>query len=341
MVPAVTASDPLAAAGVLFPDGAGRLMVVRAVYERRHPVEVPGGGWELQDATPRDTALREIAEEMAVRAELGPLACVDWALDALRPPIVSFLYWAAPLTAGQLAAVRLQEDELGGYAFVTPRQAASALPPKLSRRVAACLRAPAGWGPVELEDSLPVGQSRVFLSHEPAPPYTAADGIDLAGGDRPPVIPPLDRATYIATRPRIRVAVRILATDAAGRVLAEDGNAAADGDGDGSGPRLPGAVVAAEAETPRQAAARVLAGRPGLPGGPPGRLLGLDWLPGGGGPARLVYVFDGGTAVPPGPGLRPVEAGEAGPRTAACLAVRDSPGGPIELVGGAPAVRTV
>jgi hypothetical protein len=99
--------------------------------------------------------------------------------------------------------------------------------------------------------------------------------------------------------------------------------------------RLPGAVVAADVETPRQAAARALRGRPV---GGPGRLLGLDWLPGAGGPARLVYVFDGGTTAGSGgvPGLRAVPAGRAGPRAAACLAARDAPGGPIELVGGAP-----
>ncbi|MEV6208442.1 NUDIX hydrolase [Kitasatospora sp. NPDC051914] len=309
---------PLAAAGVLFRDGAGRLMVVRAVYEHEHPVEVPGGGWELQDATLRETAVRELLEEMALRPRLQGLASVDWAMARSRPPIVSFLYWAPAPTAAELAAVRLQEDEIGGYAFVTPRQAMSALPPKLSRRVAACLRATAGSEPVELEDSRPVGPAAALLPPLPAPPYTRAAGLALAGGDRPPVTPPLDRRTYIATRPRIRALVQVLATDGAGRAVSAEG------------------PVAADRETPRGAAARLLRERLG-PVRPPGRLLGLDWLPADAGAMpQLVYVFDGGRL---GGGARPdaVPAAEAGPRVAACLARRGGPGGAIELVNGVPA----
>ncbi|MEV8096411.1 NUDIX hydrolase [Kitasatospora sp. NPDC085879] len=301
---------------MLFRDAAGRVMVVRAVYESRHPVEVPGGGWEPQDPTLRATAVRELQEEMGLRPRLLALASTDWAMSRSRPPIVSFLYWAEELGTGELAGVRLQEDELGGYAFVTPRQAASALPPRLSRRVAACLRTPAGLGPVELEDSLPVGPAAALLPPEPAPPYTRAAGLALAGGDRPPVAPPLDRETYYATRPRIRAEVQLLATDPAGRVLAA------------------GSPVAADRETPRGAAARVLRDRLGSVR-PPGRLLALDWLPAD--RPRLVYVFDGGLL---DHSRRPaaVEA-PADLRTAAVLARRGSATGPLELVDGRPAAN--
>ncbi|WP_052390567.1 NUDIX domain-containing protein [Streptomyces sp. NRRL B-24484] len=314
------AAGPLAAAGVLFRDAAGRVMVVRAVYESRHPVEVPGGGWEPGDATLRATAVRELQEEMGLRPRLLALASVDWAMSSSRPPIVSFLYWAQPLTAAELAAVRLQEDELGGYAFVTPRQAASALPPRLSRRVAACLRSPAGSGPVEMEDSFPVGPAAAGLPPGPAPAYTRADGLDLAGGDRPPVVPPLDRETYYATRPRIRAEVQVLAADPGGRV------------------RTARAPVAADRETPRAAAARLLRERLGSVR-PPGRLLALDWLPGD--RPRLVYVFDGGRPDRHRPAGEPAAAAEAAPaedrRTAAALAHRGAVSGPLELVDGVPA----
>lgn len=312
MESADTGSDPLAAAGVLFRDDAGRLMVVRAVYEAEHPVEVPGGGWETQDASPRETAARELLEEMGLRVGLRGLACIDWSLGELRPPIVSFLYWAAPLTAAQLSGIRLQEEELGGYAFVTAAQAASALPPKLSRRVGCCLRAPAGSGAVELEDSWPVGPAAAPLP--PAPPYTKADGLPLAGGDRPTVTPPLDHTTYIATRPRIRAEVEVLATDPPGRAVV-----------------VAAGTVAADRESPRGAARRLLRARGRA--GPPGRLLGLDWLPGGSGRTRLVYVFDGGHA-----DATPTESAAegTGARVAACLARRGTAGGPIELVDGVP-----
>ncbi|WP_158515608.1 NUDIX domain-containing protein, partial [Kitasatospora sp. MBT63] len=73
--------DLLAAAGVLFTDERGRLLVVRVSYAAEHPVEIPGGGWEDADGSPRETARREIEEELGITPRLGPLACLDWSLD--------------------------------------------------------------------------------------------------------------------------------------------------------------------------------------------------------------------------------------------------------------------
>ncbi|MFD0527487.1 hypothetical protein ACFQ1I_10020 [Kitasatospora arboriphila] len=90
--------------------------------------------------------------------------------------------------------------------------------------------------------------------------------------------------------------------------------------------------VAADRETPRGAAARVLRERFASVRAP-GRLLALDWLPGGA--PRLVYVFDGGC---PGGGRSGGTAAAAGDRrTAAVLARRGAAAGPLELVDGAPA----
>ncbi|MCU7825888.1 hypothetical protein, partial [Kitasatospora sp. DSM 101779] len=133
------------------------------------------------------------------------------------------------------------------------------------------------------------------------------------GGAGPPVVPPLDRETYYATRPRIRAEVEVLAADPAGRVVAVH------------------APVAADRETPRGAAARLLRERLGTVR-PPGRLLALDWLPGD--RPRLVYVFDGGRLDRHRPADGAAAAGDR--RTTAALAHRGTASGPLELVDGVP-----
>ncbi|MFD8702372.1 NUDIX domain-containing protein [Kitasatospora sp. NPDC059648] len=362
----------LAAAGVLFPDGQGRVLVVRLPYDRKHPVAVPGGGWEPADRSPRETAVREIAEELGFTPRLGPLACVDWALSPSRPPIVAYLYWGEPLTAEQVAAIRPDAAEVSGWVWLTAEEAAHALPPRLSRRVTACLRAARAAGPLELEDSRPVGHTlRELPADGPVPEYTglaAAPGLGAAPGAGPaevrppePPEPPMDRDSYYATRPRIRAKARALFTDDDGRVLLVRLRPWSEPDEQYW--TLPGGGVEADRETPRTAARREIREELGWEV-EPGPLLALDWQPGaaagtGADPATgrdtavLVYVYDGGTVTEEllgsielqeqelvewrlcGPAeARALLAGPSWDRVAAALAAREQAAGPAELVSG-------
>ncbi|MEV4561786.1 NUDIX hydrolase [Kitasatospora sp. NPDC049285] len=344
----------LAAAGVLFPDGDGRIMLVRVSYQAKHPIEVPGGGWEETDASPRDTAVREIEEELGITPVLRELACLDWSRDVHRPPIAAYLYWAEPLTAEQRAAIRLEPEELGGYAYLTPDQALSGLPPLLSLRVGACLRAPRAAAPLELADGVPLGHAALHLpGPPPVAPYTGAAGLPLTGGDRVAPPPPMDRETYLATRPRIRAKARMLISDPDGRVLLVRLTPW----GDESPWVLPGGSIEADRELPREAARREILEELGLHR-EPGRLLALDWMPGRSDDLpRLVYVYDGGVLVPGEAAtvrvqeeeiaewrlFTPKEAAEvlspsAAARLTACLAARDGEAGagPAELLNGRP-----
>ncbi|MFJ1757755.1 NUDIX hydrolase [Kitasatospora sp. NPDC088134] len=343
--------DVLVAAGVLFPDERGRVLVVRVAYRSAHPVEVPGGGWEVADGSPREAAVREVREELGVTPVLRGLACLDWSRDPGRPPLVAFLYWADPLTPEQLAALRPQAAELSGFAHLTPDQLDSALTPVLARRVGACLRAPRSAAPLELADGRPVGHSALHLAPRPTPPYTGP--ADLLPSTGEAVAPPLDRAAYLAGLPRARAKARMLFTAADGRVLLLR---LTPWEGE-SGWLLPGGSIEADRELPRAAARRETLEELGWHR-EPGRLLAVDWVadhPWD--PPHLSLTYDGGTVTPDQlAAIRlqeeeivewrlctPAQAAEvlrpsALRRLTACLAVRALPpgAGPAELLCGAP-----
>ncbi|MFD0561297.1 NUDIX domain-containing protein [Kitasatospora saccharophila] len=348
----------MAAAGVLFPDRDGRVLVVRNSYRAKHPIAVPGGGWERADPSPRHTAVREIREELGVTPVLRELACLDWSVDHDRPPIAAFLYWAEPLTDEQRAAVRLEAAELDAMVHLPADLLLSAVPPLLSRRMGACLRAPRSAAPLELADGLPVGHSVLHLPPRPAPAYLGAAALagllpPGAGLQAPP--PPLGKQAYYASRPKVRAKARMLFTDPDGRVLLVRLKPWR-----GEAPWvLPGGSVEADRELPRAGARREALEELGWDR-EPGRLLGIDWVtvhPWD--PPHLSLVYDGGTAGPellaavrlqeeeiaewrlftPREATRVLTPPAAG-RLAACLAVRALPptAGPAELVNGAPPV---
>ncbi|MFD7923540.1 NUDIX domain-containing protein [Streptomyces sp. NPDC059740] len=145
----------LSGAGVVFRDAAGGLLVVEPGY--RDTWLLPGGTIEADTGeTPRQAARRETAEEIGLDIEPGPLLVVDWVSGERRPPLVSYLFDGGVLSAGQLAAIRLQEEELLSFRVLPVDEALALMSPGLARRVRAALTAAdSGRGAVELEDGLP------------------------------------------------------------------------------------------------------------------------------------------------------------------------------------------
>jgi 8-oxo-dGTP diphosphatase len=143
----------LAAAGALFVDDGGRVLVVEPVYKPEW--EIPGGRVEAGE-TPRAACVRELAEELSLDLEPGPLLVVDWAPREGRDRVL-FVFDGGTLTAEQLAAVTLPPDELASWAFVAPADLGSRLAPWLVRRVVAALDAKAAGTTRYLEYGVPVG----------------------------------------------------------------------------------------------------------------------------------------------------------------------------------------
>ncbi|MCA1709469.1 MAG: NUDIX hydrolase [Actinobacteria bacterium] len=138
------ADDPLdrsrsyVAAGVLFFDEAGRVLLVQPTYKDHW--DIPGGYVETGE-TPAQAAAREVREELGTEAPVGSLLVADWAPHPDEGDKLLLVFDGGTLTADQLNGIRLQADELATYGFRNPADAVTLLIPRLGRRVAAAIDA--------------------------------------------------------------------------------------------------------------------------------------------------------------------------------------------------------
>lgn len=119
-------------------DDAGRVLLVEPNYKDYW--EIPGGLIEVGE-TPSQACAREITEELGLTRAPGRLLVVDWAPHPQWGDRVLFVFDGGTLTRSDIAAIRLQPEELDSYEFLSPPDALDRLIPRLRRRVAAALRA--------------------------------------------------------------------------------------------------------------------------------------------------------------------------------------------------------
>lgn len=152
----------LAGASMLFRSADGRILIVEPNYRDDGTWTLPGGTIESDlNETPRQAARRETAEEIGLDVEPGVLLAFEWSTaGGERPPSVNFLFDGGVLTDEQLAAIRLQEEELDSWKLVTLDEADRYLYPRAALRIGAGLDAlAAGKAPVELVDGHPAAGS--------------------------------------------------------------------------------------------------------------------------------------------------------------------------------------
>lgn len=141
-------SRAVSAAGALFFDEAGRVLLLEPTYKNYW--DIPGGYVEPGE-TPSEACRREIEEELGLQIDLGRLLVVDWAPSDAEGDKVLFVFDGGVLGADQLDKVRLAEAEIASLEFVDPEAAASRMIPRLARRVASAVRAQADGTTLYLE----------------------------------------------------------------------------------------------------------------------------------------------------------------------------------------------
>ncbi len=129
------------ASGAVLRNLAGAVLVVEPSYKSLW--ELPGGVVESGES-PLAAVVREVREELAI--ELDAKALTLASLDYLnetdeRTEALQFLFAGPALNETQIRAIKLAKDELKGYAFLWPEDAAqrlgSVVGPRLLRAIEA------------------------------------------------------------------------------------------------------------------------------------------------------------------------------------------------------------
>jgi 8-oxo-dGTP diphosphatase len=142
-----------AAAGVLFVDGDGHVLIVEPIH--RATWEIPGGAIQPAE-TPREACARELREGLGCAMPFGRLLVVEW-LRREGEDRVRFVFDGGVLDDAALDAIELAPHELENWACVPPEELFVMLEGPLSRRVEAALEAKADGSTRYLEHGEPAG----------------------------------------------------------------------------------------------------------------------------------------------------------------------------------------
>jgi 8-oxo-dGTP diphosphatase len=122
----------LSAAGALFFDPLGRVLLVEPTYKDHW--EIPGGMIEAGEM-PREACVREISEELGLVMTPGMLLVADWAPSVRWGAMMLFVFDGGLLSTERERAIVLGADEIASYEFVWPAVLGDRLPARLARRV--------------------------------------------------------------------------------------------------------------------------------------------------------------------------------------------------------------
>src|SRR3954467_15362490 len=100
---------PRVAAGVLFHDDQGRILMVRPTY--KDGWDIPGGYVE-PDESPAQAAARELAEELNLHRVPGRLLVVDWAPHPAEGDKLLFVFDGGSITSSEVAVLSPDGDEI-------------------------------------------------------------------------------------------------------------------------------------------------------------------------------------------------------------------------------------
>ncbi|MEV4385335.1 NUDIX hydrolase [Micromonospora sp. NPDC049580] len=125
-------ATPRVAAGALFFDNEGRVLLVRPSYKNHW--DIPGGYVEPGES-PRAACLREVQEELGLTVTIGPLLVVDWAPAEHEGDKLLFIFDAGSLTVEQERDIRFLDGELAEWSYVAMEALEQHGPRRLALRI--------------------------------------------------------------------------------------------------------------------------------------------------------------------------------------------------------------
>ncbi|MEV6034622.1 NUDIX hydrolase [Nonomuraea sp. NPDC052116] len=137
-----------AAAGALFFDEVGHVLLVRPTYKSY--MDIPGGYVEPGE-TPHQACVREVREELSIQPAIGRLLVVDWAPHPQEGDKVLFVFDGGTLDSEVIKQIRFADNELSAYEFHRVDEADDLLIERLARRIKAAATARARGAMVYLE----------------------------------------------------------------------------------------------------------------------------------------------------------------------------------------------
>jgi 8-oxo-dGTP pyrophosphatase MutT (NUDIX family) len=127
------------AAGVLFRDNTGRVLLLQPSYKDNW--EIPGGAVEV-DESPWAAVTRELAEELGWERPLGRLLVVDYVRPQdSRPEGVIFVFDGGVLDETDLVGLAFPDGEILSAGLHTMDEARGKLKPLLADRLVVALQA--------------------------------------------------------------------------------------------------------------------------------------------------------------------------------------------------------
>jgi len=131
-------ATPRVAAGALFVNAAGAVLMLRPTYKDHG--EIPGGYLEPGES-PRAACVREVREELGIEPAIGRLLVVDWAPTESEGDKMLFVFDGGILSEDLLGRIELQTDEIGDFGYCSEDQLSEFTVPRLARRLSAALDA--------------------------------------------------------------------------------------------------------------------------------------------------------------------------------------------------------
>lgn len=126
-------ATPRVAAGVLFFDAVGRVLIVKPSY--KDGWDIPGGYVEPSES-PRAACIREIKEETGLEVSVSttPLV-IDWAPASPEGDKILFIFDGGQLHEEDQKSIRFTDGELEEWRFISPKDLDHLMPARLVRRI--------------------------------------------------------------------------------------------------------------------------------------------------------------------------------------------------------------